>query len=380
MEEFWPKIYKSTLKFLVPQSTEEVYQLVVQEAIKLVGAKYGSIFIVKDQQPIRVYTSYEKLYETTLSKGGRTYQAFKNGVPLVLQSDEIYSKHSSLKGLGIESDVNVPLMYGHITIGMLSILSGKGTILTEHDIHALELFSPLATLAIRKAHLYEELTKALETRELFLSLAAHELKTPMTVVAAYTQLLLRAKSLEKSQEHAQKIHTELFRLQHLVQELLQLDYTKTGKLIYRMSNFDILEIVNLAIDKFKKTERNHKVIFNGKIKKRTIVYGDHEKIQQVLINVLSNAAKFSPKDSMITIAATRTDSEVIISVADKGEGISKENLKKVYRRFFRGSSNKPGMGLGLYLARRIIKKHKGTMDIQSTPKKGTTVTISLPII
>jgi signal transduction histidine kinase len=377
MEDIWQRIYQSALNFMVPQATEEVYQLVVKEAIKLVGADYGSVFLVKDQSPVRVYTSSPILNDVEARPGGKIYQVYTTGNPYLIEVQK-NTDHPEFRELGIKSGLGIPLIYGHITIGVLSILSKKKP-LTPEDVELLQLFAPLATLAVRKAYLNQELKNAVESRDLFMSLAAHELKTPLTVISAYSELLLRNTSNEKDKEYATKIHNELYRLKNLINEFLQIDSDKKGGLQYNMQEHDLSVIIHDVVDNFRKSIKSHKVRYRNLADgDSTLVHADVEKLLQVFTNVLNNAAKFSPKDSTIQVSLKAQDKSLNVEVKDQGQGIAVTDLEHIFERFYRGSSNKPGMGLGLYLSKQIIDKHQGTIHIESTVNKGTLVSITIP--
>lgn len=378
MEDIWKNIYESTLKFLVPQSLEEVYPVIVNEAIHLVGGSYGSIFIIKGTRPIRVYASSDKLFNIIPRRRGNTYRVYETTIPSLVQRKHLVPNPYLLE-LNIESDLTVPLVHGHITIGVLSIMSVKGHKFGEREIETLMAFAPLAALALRKAYLNEELYKAIEARDLFMSLAAHELKTPITVISAYTELLLRNSKQDINRSYAVKIHNELHRVKNLVNEFLHIDSEKERKLTYNMKNCDLVDIFTTAIDNYQKTKTHYKIKFKNKVPiGETIILCDSEKLVEVLFNVLDNAVKFSPKHSTIITSLKKSNGIVHLTVKDSGDGISKEDLKHLFQRFYRGSSDKPGMGLGLYLAKQIIEAHNGSIKIRSKVGEGTTAQISLP--
>jgi K+-sensing histidine kinase KdpD len=231
MESSLERVYKSALKLLAPLSLDETYKIIVLEAKRLVGGDYGSIFMARDSKMERVFASSKFLETIQPRKKGFTYNVYKTKKAKVLKKKDLTKIHSELAKTGIKSDIMTPLMSRGKPIGVLTILSNKKDF-NKKDLSMLRLFGPLATLAIKKAQLSDELKSALETRDLFISLASHELRTPLTV--AYTYLQLEKRKIEQGKvirkEWIDIITDELKRLNNLVDGLLQLNQINTGSL------------------------------------------------------------------------------------------------------------------------------------------------------
>lgn len=376
------KIYLAFLKFLMPLSLDETYKKVVQEAKTFTGAKYGSIFIPDENGGFqRVYTSSSALHSVIPRKDGNTARVFKAKDFYLLKTKLGESYHSRLKKFGVGEDLSIALSYNKINIGVLSLLSFKNKEFDEEKIEAVKLFRPLATLAIRKAILYEELQKSIEARDLFISLAAHELKTPLTSIMIYSQLL--EKSVSQGQlpklEQVEKLLNEEKRLTNLTNELLQINRIRTGNLQFEMKKCDLKEIILTALSRSQKTLAEHTARFYSRLGKSEVwVWGDFDKLLQVVTNLLDNAVKYSPPKSKITLTLKSTRLGLVLEIKDEGIGISEEDLPHVFERFYKIDNKKPGMGLGLYLVSYIVQKHAGKIEIDSELGKGTTVTITLP--
>lgn len=379
MDNLFERIYSSALKFLVPLDVQETYMIVSKEAINLVGGGYASIFLYEGDKLRRIYTTHPELATIEPRKRGLTYEVYNTGVARLRHNDDLVKANSKFKELPFDSNISLPLTYGHITLGVLSILSQKGKKFTKDDLDILTLYAPLATLVVRKAYLSEELNRALEVRDLFMSLAAHELKTPLTIISAYNDSLLKTISDTKQKKYALKIKNASERMKNLINEFLQVDLNNQGKLHYKFRMIEVGSLIKKAVDNFIKINTNYKFIFKPPTK-RVFVKIDPEKIIEVIYNFLNNAVKFSPEGSEIIINLEFVKGELLLSVTDKGEGIAKENLKNIFGKFEKGNSKKSGMGLGLYLSKEIIEDHKGTIDIDSEVGKGTTISFILPII
>lgn len=376
------KIYKSALKFLVPLTPEETYKTIVHEAVKLTGARYGSILLEKEGALYRAYTSFPPLYNIVPRKKGVTYRVFRSNKPHIEKVKDIIPIHPIMGETRATVDLMMPLSYHEKPIGVLAILSKPKKTFTKNDIDTLKAFAPFATLAIQKSQAYAETKTALETRDLFIAMASHELKTPLTTINVYIQLM------QKKINSGEKIETrwvetllkEVKRLTKLVRELLQVDQIKIGKFQYEWNTIRMHEVIGEAIKNVHANFPNHSIDFTNNTKDgQDIVHGDFDKLVQAFINILNNSAKYSSKNSPIYVSMSSNDSHIALDVTDYGKGIAKEELPKIFERFYRGTgSQHEGMGLGLFLTKQIIDDHRGTITIDSELNKGTTIRISLP--
>lgn len=383
MKDEFSKIHKAAIKFLVPLMPEETYKLIVEEAIKLVGADYGSILLEQGGDLFRVYAYPEILHKVKNRKRGFMYNVFNNRAPVILDIKDFATIHPLIARIKVRTSLGIPLSYRNTSIGVLSLQSTKRNFFTEKDVKILSLFASLATLAIRKTQLHDETKKALETRDQFIAMAAHELKTPITTINGYIQLLNSRLSKIGGTESRwiEELSGEISRLMLLVNELLAVDQIKAGQFKYFWKKCSLKDVIKRAIVGFNFTHPEYKIVFNELDKNYHTVVGDFDKLIQVITNLLDNAAKFSPHGSIITITLSYKKPSIILVVKDEGSGISNKDLPKIFDRFYRGQNHvREGMGLGLFLANNIIKEHNGKMLIRSKEQKGTSVTIKLPYI
>lgn len=381
MEQVLGKIYKSTLKFLTPLSLEDVYRVVVNEAMRLVKAEIGTIILAENGQLRRAYASDPFLYTIKPRKKGYIYRVYKTGKAQFLTRKQISEIHPEIQKMQVRSDIITPLSYQKKSIGVLSVMSTKRGSFSKQDLHVLQLFVPLATLAIIKNRLYNETREALETRDLFISMASHELKTPLTTLAICAKILKN--KVEKGEELDEKltdgILKEVKRLTKLTNELLQVRQIHSGKMHYSFERCDVREIVKEAISDFYTHNGKRKIVLKDSLNKNNTINADRDKFLQLFTNLLANAAKFSPPTFPITVDVRYKKPYITILVKDNGKGISKKDLPHVFDRFYRGSNHRhEGMGIGLYLAREIVEEHGGKITVQSKINKGTTVAVSLP--
>lgn len=377
------RIYHSTLKFLESLTAEETYTTVVQEAVKLIEAEYGSILLDQKGELVRVYASSPVAYQTKNRKKANTYRAFTERRIIVADILDLQKAHPELKKMGVASTIFIPLSYRNKSFGVLIVNSQKKITRSAIELKTLKLFGLMASLAIRKAQLHEETKINLENRDLFLSLAAHELRTPVTTIFGYAQLLYD-KLQNKNNTEARwvnALHSESYRLTLLVQDLLEINRIRTGKMQYFFKECALREIIKRAIDNFKFNYPDREIFFDDRLgTNKGVVIGDFNKLLQVLTNLLDNAAKFSGAESKVVIILKASNQSFILQVQDQGMGIAKKDLSRVFEGFYQGSSSsaKEGMGLGLYLAKNIVEEHRGTIHLHSRLNRGTLVEIQLP--
>lgn len=384
MKNILEEIYKAGFKFLEPLTPRETYATIVKEATKLVKAQYGSILLEEHDQLKRVYSSVPPQYQITHRKRGFLYQAFKKGKPIILSSKRIEKVHPEIKQLSIVSDVIIPLSYRGKSIGILAVLTKNEKKFSDEELATLILFGSMASLAIRKTQLYDETKKALETRDFFISMAGHEMKTPVTTIFGYSQLLFNnaEKGKELKKEWINSLHAECHRLRSLINDLMETNRINSGLLHYDFHEYNLKEIVNEVVINFKLNYPERQLVFkNNLTKQNTAIVGDKNLLIQALINLLENAVKFSPSNTKISVVLKSDDPYIIIRIKDKGMGIHQKDLPKVFERYYKGvGTSHEGIGLGLFLVKSIIEHHHGSVGIRSSLNKGTTAEIKLPRI
>jgi signal transduction histidine kinase len=223
-----------------------------------------------------------------------------------------------------------------------------------------------------------------QRKDEFIGIASHELKTPITTVKVYLQLLQKMVESGKSNKigvHLEKMDSQVDKLTKLVSDLLDISKIQAEKLEFNKTNFKIDDLVREIVEMLKGTIPTHSII--KKLEAKRSAYGDRDRIGQVLINLITNAAKYSPKADRIVISTNVKNGFAIVSVQDFGIGISAEHQDKVFNRFFRveGIHEKtyPGFGMGLFISAEIIHRHGGTISVASKPGKGSTFSFTVPL-
>ncbi len=217
----------------------------------------------------------------------------------------------------------------------------------------------------------------------FISMASHELKTPVTSIKAFAQLLEQDFAKVGNAEAAKmlsRMNLQIVKLTSLIGDLLDVTKMEGGKLQYHMAYFDFNEMIFDIVREMQLTTKAHTLRVN--LVKVPPIYADKDRIGQVLTNLLSNAIKYSPQARYIDVTSTQDEQYVSVYVKDYGIGIKKEKQGKVFQRFFRVNGLKentyPGLGLGLYISSEIIKRHNGIISIKSIKGRGATFCFKIP--
>lgn len=236
-----------------------------------------------------------------------------------------------------------------------------------------------------------ELEKEIESRKLaerkkdeFLSVASHELKTPLTRAKGYVQLIKKSLySLPKSEDlrkYLLRTEIQLEKLNLLVSGILDLSNIEAGKMHFNMTYSNFSDILENILETFNHIHPEFQIVRSGPIPEK--LYADHPKIAQVILDMLFNAAKYSTESKVIHLDTSVDEDNLTIEVIDTGIGIPPEKLPRLFQKFYRVESSYnqyQGMGISLYICSEIIKYHKGTYGAESEPGGGSTFYFSIPI-
>ncbi len=225
----------------------------------------------------------------------------------------------------------------------------------------------------------EDQKKDMEKKDEFISMASHELKTPVTSLKVFTEIMLMdaGKKPNKAElSMLKKMDKQINKLTRLIGDLLDVSKANSGQLSYDYEKVDFNELVKETLNVLELTT-SHKL--EVKLSESEQIIADRNRLGQVITNLVSNAIKYSPNADKVVIYSEKSEDEIKLSVQDFGIGIPVAEQPKLFSRFFRVSENTyPGLGLGLYICKEIINRHSGTMDFQSEEGKGSTFSFSIP--
>lgn len=367
---------------MVPLSTEETYVIIVQEAQKLADAKYGSIFIYKNKKLNRVYSSVPPEFQLEPRKRGYTFKSFSKREAFVVSTEIIRKFHPTFQDKKTKKMIFIPLSYEQDSLGVITLDSSHRKNFSSHDLKVLQLFGSLASTKIRNAMLVAELKASLETRDTFISMASHELKTPLTAISGYIQLIDRTLQNKKEvkTEWVKNLSLSSERMTRLIDELLHVNRIRMGKMTYQFKPIDLEKVIRQALKDFSVSYPNQIVKFKD-LRQDTsaLIWGDRNKLVQVVVNLLNNAAKFSEKNTAVQITLQNLNKKYQVTIEDRGLGIAAEDLGHLFEEFYKTKADtREGLGLGLFISKKILEAHKGKVILKSQLNQGTTVSFVLP--
>lgn len=223
----------------------------------------------------------------------------------------------------------------------------------------------------------------------FISSVSHELRTPLTTIIGYTDMLTRRQVVDPEilNRSLSTINREGHRLLRLVDDLLNVNQFDKIEFDVKKANLDLHALLIDVVDQMQIKSSQNDIEINYKSDENLPeVLGDYDRLQQLFINVLHNAIKYSDKGDIIDVVSTREDGNIVVSIRDYGVGISDVEKNRIFNAFYRvdedraRSEGEGGAGLGLYLVKQIVEKHNGTIRVDSQVGEGTNVIVTLPVI
>ncbi|TAK35053.1 MAG: PAS domain-containing protein [Chloroflexota bacterium] len=229
-----------------------------------------------------------------------------------------------------------------------------------------------------------DLTELDRLKDQFMLVAAHELKTPVTGVKGYAQLLLQREHEGVSPfglKALEAINRQSDRISRLVNELLDMTRLQTGRLELHLAQLDLSELADSTVAHTQLTTEKHRLLFQSPA--LVLVNGDRGRLEEVLNTLLENAIRYSPQGGQIETTVRVVDGEAVLSVQDHGVGIPEDKQDRIFERFYRAHTGTPydygGMGVGLFISKEIITRHGGRMWFESEEGKGSTFYFGLPV-
>ncbi|HEY0737021.1 MAG TPA: ATP-binding protein [Herpetosiphonaceae bacterium] len=335
--------------------------------------------------------------------GEAALQAAREQLPDLILSDIMMPR---LDGIGLLAQLRADPSTRTIPVILLSARAGDEAraagIETGADDYLIKPFAARELLARVQTHLElvrmrreaaEEraLRSAAEAlvqeRDQFLSLAAHELKTPLTSIRGYVDLFVRRarqedRLSERDERTLEVITRQVGRLNKLIAELLDLSRIQIGQFELARRSLDLGSLIRRVADDVRLVLTRHSLELELP-DEPLVIYADELRLEQVLQNLIENAVKYSPYGGRITVSAVRQQPGVCLSVHDQGIGIPESAREQIFQRFYRAhNANQQsvnGLGIGLYVVREIVRHHSGTIDVASQEGVGSTFTVCLPI-
>jgi GAF domain-containing protein len=386
---------------------ETVLQTIVSRASQLAGADGCAIYEFDDSTEtfhIRATHSLvpalvEKLRTSPLRKGeGAMGRAAETREPTQVADIAVpgaYQSHirDTLLEAGYRALLSVPLLREGEIIGSLSLNRHTPGEFPQEAVEVLKTFATQSALAIQNARLFREiadksaqLEAASRHKSEFLANMSHELRTPLNAIIGFSEVLTErmfGELNEKQDEYLKDIYASGQHLLSLINDILDLSKIEAGRMELELANFDLPNAIDNALILVRERATRRGITLRHSVDQRLgTIRGDERKVKQVLLNLLSNALKFTPEGGRIDVAARVQDGAAEIAVADTGVGIALEDQEAVFEEFRQvGTADKKveGTGLGLALSRKFIELHGGRIWVTSAVGVGSTFTFTLPV-
>jgi len=380
-------------------SVEGILQKVTDATTKISGAAFGAFFYNLVEDTGESYTLY------TLS--GAPREAFeKFGMP---RNTEVFAMTFHGKGIVRSDDITKDPRYGHNPphYGMpkghppvtsylaVPVISKSGAVIgglfyghpepakftAEHE-QIVAAIAVQAAVALDNAKLYEEIKMLNTKKDEFIGLASHELKTPVTSINGYLQIIERDLPEEdRNKKFVTKARQQVGKLNALVADLLDVSKIQTGQLPLTYSSFNLVALLAEVTEIMQQNNAGYNISLHYK-EDNIFIRADQQRIEQVIINLVSNAIKYSPGANQVIINAEVTGHKARVSVQDFGLGIAKDQQERIFSRFYRVenlATHISGLGIGLYISQEIITRHNGKLWVKSVPGEGSTFFFELPM-
>jgi signal transduction histidine kinase len=298
------------------------------------------------------------------------------------------------KAMGTKAIIGAPMMWEGKGVGAIFVLRDHAGPFSDKDISLLKTFADQAVIAIQNARLFREIENKSRQLEIankhkseFLANMSHELRTPLNAIIGFSEVLqekLFGDVNEKQEDYLNDIHSSGKHLLGLINDILDLSKVEAGRMELDLAKFDVASALSNAMTLVRERAQRHNVAL-----KMTVdpalgeVTADERKVKQILVNLLTNAVKFTPDGGSIDVTARREQDAVVVAVRDTGIGIAPEDHAAVFEEFRQVgrdyTKKQEGTGLGLTLTKKFVELHGGRIWVESEPGKGSTFTFTIPI-
>jgi PAS domain S-box-containing protein len=388
--------YETTLQNVARLVVSLLADYCLIDVVENDGAFRRIAVAASDPRQEELLRELQRRYPLDRNREPEVVRVLRTGTPLLVAetSDDMRMAHAQddehlrlMREIGTRSAIVVPLTVHDQVLGAISF----GATQPERrygpeDLLLAQELAHRAALALDNARLYHTAQQAIQARDEFLSVAAHELRTPVTSLRGFSQLLMRqidrgaALDPARLRRALQTIDEQSTKLTRLVAQLLDVSRIQAGRLSLDLQEIDLAALVENAVAAAQANTTRHVITLHGMSPLRLLA--DPIRLGQVLTNLLDNAIKYSPTGGPVEVEASQPTGDMVrLSVTDRGIGIAPEHRPHIFDRFYRAhaGSNFGGMGLGLYISRQIVELHQGRIEVESPAEGGTRFVVSLPI-
>jgi PAS domain S-box-containing protein len=385
----------------------QVADAVIAQGIAAIGSQAGSIALLSEDgdalevisatgYPVHVLDSWRRF---SLSQPIPLAEAVRSKTMIMIESPaELAERYPQLGQPALPESyawAAIPLLVEGRVSGALGLSFGQARKFSIDERAFLLTLASQCAQALERARLYEaerqaraQAEAAVRLRDQFLSIAAHELKTPLTSLLGYAQLFqrrtLRAGSLGEADQRALGvIVAQSLRLNRMIAALLDTARIENGQLSINRAPLDLCELARRVVEEARDQAEEHPLEITCQ-PEQLLIEGDDLRLEQVLQNLIQNAIKYSPPGAPVAVRIERQGAYASVAVADRGIGIPEAARARLFQRFYRAPNvderQISGMGIGLFVVKEIVMLHDGTVDVESIEGQGSMFTIRLPLV
>lgn len=383
--EHYQKLVEISKELVTNHDLTSLLTHIVQAACELSDAEAASILLYNENTKELYFQTATGLDEPLMRglvvplEGSLAGWVVKNdamvNIPDVHKDRRFFSKVEQASQIPTRSLAGLPLKLKGKVIGVLEVINKKETHFSAYDMEVLSVLVTQAALAIENTRLFQQSDQISEL--------VHELRTPLSSVSTAAYLLQQDRISDGQRiSLAKTIYSETQRLSDLASTFLDLARLESGRVSFKPSSFDMVELIREVINifQYRFDQMGISVQFKPNLPFPSIL-ADRDKIKQVLINLFSNAIKYNQKGGYIRVLASFDPSSVFVVIQDSGLGIQPEEVQHLFEKFYRAKPSEeqvPGTGLGLSICKSIIESHNGKISVESTYGKGSTFCFQLP--
>lgn len=403
------RLYDVSLGINAVMTLETLLKMVAKEATILLAQPWASIVLFNEDQEIThsvivgLPEEYRSKLGSKMRKGGLTEWIWKHEQPVVVEdvlADKRAATGEFLMATNARSLIGLPLNTGQRVIGAMYVGDFKPKTFEERHIRLLAIVSDQLVISIAKSKLYESLRRKLRGYEQkieglekvnylkseYVSHVSHELRTPLTSIKAYMETLERhindPKFVQRN-NFLRIVSKETERLIRIVDDILDVSSIEFGQRALQVTGFGIDEVISAVVSMLQpKLDGNNTRVEIIAPENLPRVKADKDLITQVFVNLITNAIKYSPDGTTITIRVVEEAVDLAISIEDEGIGIPESELERIFEKYFRVKSPRSrqydGVGLGLAIVKNIIEQHGGAITVTSEEHVGSKFTFSIP--
>jgi signal transduction histidine kinase len=382
---------------------EPVFETVLRQAVRLCRADAGLIYVLDGE-----------VYRLSFAIGGsQAYREHVEAIPIArgpgtlvgrvglerrtvqihdVLADPDYEMHRARELGGFRTMLGVPMLAGENVVGVIMLWRAEVDAFDERTVELVTTFAAQGAIAIQNVQLFmalqrreRELEVAGRHKSEFLASMSHELRTPLNAVIGFSDVLLErmfGELNERQEEYVRDIRDSGRHLLELINEILDLSKVEAGRMELEVAALSLPDLLEHGLAMVRERAARHGIAISLAVAPEVgVVWADELKLKQVVLNLLTNAVKFTADGGSVDVTAEPAGDEIRVTVRDTGVGISEAEQERIFEAFQRGGreSRAEGTGLGLTLSKRIVELHGGRIWVTSVPGEGSTFAFAIPV-